>query len=51
MRFRERNSDADKKKSDTSGLVIMIQFSLVPPGPIFGKKFTIFCEFGPLLVK
>ena len=32
-------------------LWILLQFSLVPPGPIFGMKFTISCEFGPLRVK
>ena len=32
-------------------LWILLQFSLVPPGPIFGMKFTISCEFGPLRLK
>ena len=32
-------------------LWILLKFSLVPLGPIFGMKFTISCEFGPLRVK
>ena len=32
-------------------LWILLQFSLVPPGPIFGMKFTISCEFGSLRLK
>ena len=32
-------------------LWILLQFRLVPPGPIFGMKFTISCEFSPLRVK
>ena len=32
-------------------IVNFLQFSLGPQGPIFGIKFKIYCEFGPLRIK